>query len=125
LVNRDTLADIKPSFKDDTNIVTMPPRESASSNCEKVVERDVEVYRKKAQLICMHYGVRSANVVSYNAQFAAAFKEQQAICGMVDHVALQSVRGRAGFGTFRNSMINRRGGYRSVIVVKIENAIYS
>jgi hypothetical protein len=34
----------------------------------------------------MHYGVRSANVVSNNAQFSAAFKEQQAICGMLDHV---------------------------------------
>ena len=34
----------------------------------------------------MHYGVRSANVVSNNAQFSAAFKEQQAICGMFDHV---------------------------------------
>ena len=33
----------------------------------------------------MHYGVRSANVVSNNAQFSA-FKEQQAICGMLDHV---------------------------------------
>jgi hypothetical protein len=72
----------------------------------------------------MHYGVRWANVVSYNAQFLAAIKEQQAICGMFDHVALQSVRGRAGFGTFRNGMINRRRGYRSVIVAKIENPIY-
>ena len=80
------LADIKPSFKDDTNIVPTPPRESAFSDCEKVVERDVEVYRKEAQSICMHYGVRSANVVSHNAQFSAAFKEQQAICGMFDHV---------------------------------------
>jgi len=34
----------------------------------------------------MHYGVRSANVVSYNAQFPTAIKEQQAICGMFDHV---------------------------------------
>jgi hypothetical protein len=33
----------------------------------------------------VHYGVRSANVVSYNAQFSAAIKEQQAICGMFDH----------------------------------------
>jgi hypothetical protein len=32
-------------------------------------------------------------------QFPATIKEQQAICGMFDHVALQSVRGRAGFGT--------------------------
>ena len=48
LVNRDTLADIKPSFENDTNIVSMPPEQSAFSNCEKVVERDVEMYRKKA-----------------------------------------------------------------------------
>ena len=34
----------------------------------------------------MHQGASSANVVSLNAQFAAAFKEQQAICGMFDHV---------------------------------------
>jgi hypothetical protein len=54
----------------------------------------------------------------------AAIKEQQAICGMFDHVALQSVRGRAGFGTFWNGMINRRRGYHSVIVAKIENPIY-
>ena len=37
----------------------------------------------------MHYGVRSANVVSYNAQFSTAIKEQQTVCGMSDHVALQ------------------------------------
>ena len=48
LVNRDTLADIKPSFENDTKIVSLPPEEAAFSNCEKVVERDVEVYRKKA-----------------------------------------------------------------------------
>jgi hypothetical protein len=34
----------------------------------------------------MHYGVRSANVVSNNTQISAAFKEQQAIGGMSDHV---------------------------------------
>jgi hypothetical protein len=85
LVNRDLLADIKPSFENDTNIVPIPPEQSAFSNCEKAVERDVEAYRKKAQSICMHLGVRSANVVCYNAQFLAAFKEQQAICGMFDH----------------------------------------
>ena len=48
LVNSDTLADIKPSFENDTDIVPMPPEEAAFSNCEKVVERDVKVYRKKA-----------------------------------------------------------------------------
>ncbi|MGB9170198.1 MAG: hypothetical protein WCC35_01255, partial [Bradyrhizobium sp.] len=51
LIERYASLDIKPSFKDDTNIVPIPPRESASSNCEKVVERDVEMYRKEAQSI--------------------------------------------------------------------------
>jgi hypothetical protein len=85
LVDRDTLADINPSFENDTNIVPIPPEQSAFSNCEKVVERDVEVYRKKAKSICVHLGVRSANVVSYNAQFSTTIKEQQAICRMFDH----------------------------------------
>ena len=48
LLNRDTLGDIKPSFENDTKIVPISPRETAFSNCEKVVERDVEGYRKKA-----------------------------------------------------------------------------
>jgi hypothetical protein len=48
LVNRDTLADIKPSFENDANIVPMPPEEVAFSNCEKAIERDVELYRKEA-----------------------------------------------------------------------------
>jgi hypothetical protein len=65
LVARDTLADINPSFENDTNIVPMPP--------------------KKAQSVCMHLGVRSANVVSLNAQFSATIKEQQANCRMFDH----------------------------------------
>jgi hypothetical protein len=34
----------------------------------------------------MHKGARSGNVVSHNIQFAAAFKEQQAIGGRFDHV---------------------------------------
>ena len=34
----------------------------------------------------MHSGIRSANVVSFNAQFSAAFEEQQASCGIFDHV---------------------------------------
>jgi len=33
----------------------------------------------------MYHAVRSANVVSYNAQFSATIKEQQAICRMFDH----------------------------------------
>ena len=85
LVNRDPLADINPSFESDTNIVPMPPEKSAFSNCEKVVERDVEACRKKAQSICMHLGVRSADVVSYNAQLSATIKEQQPLFKMFDH----------------------------------------
>jgi hypothetical protein len=75
LVEHATLAYIKPSFKDDTNIVAIPPLEPAFSNCEKVVKRDVEVDRKKTKSICMHYCVRLANIESHNAQFSAAFKE--------------------------------------------------
>jgi hypothetical protein len=85
LVNRDTLADINPSFESDTNIIPMPPVQSTFSNCEKAVERDEKAYRKKAQSISMHLGVRSADVVSYNAQFSATIKEQQAIYRMFDH----------------------------------------
>jgi hypothetical protein len=51
LINRDTLADIKPSFENDTNVVATPPPESALSNRVKIVERDVEIYRKQAQSI--------------------------------------------------------------------------
>jgi hypothetical protein len=48
LVEHLTLRDIKPSFKDNTNIVPTPPCKSAFSDREKAVERDVEVYRKEA-----------------------------------------------------------------------------
>jgi hypothetical protein len=92
LVNRETLGDINPALELDTNIVPTPPEQSASSNCEKAVERDVEVYRKKAQSICMYLGVRSANVVSNNAQFSTTIKKQQAICGMFDHRQSNPVR---------------------------------
>jgi hypothetical protein len=80
-----TLADVKPSFDNDSNIVTTPPSEAALSNSKKVIERDVEVYRKKAQSIGMHYGASSAYVVSHNGHFSSAIKEQQAIHGMFDH----------------------------------------
>src|SRR6476659_193301 len=52
------------------------------SNCEKVIERDVEAYREKSQSFCVHLGARSADVVSYNAQFAAMVAEQHALDGM-------------------------------------------
>ena len=48
LINRDMLADIKPSFENDANIVATPPPESALSNRVKIVERDVEIYRNQA-----------------------------------------------------------------------------
>jgi hypothetical protein len=37
---------INPSFKKDTHVVLPSPSEAAFANCEKVVERDVEIYRK-------------------------------------------------------------------------------
>ena len=73
----------------------------------------------------MHYGVRSANVVSNNAQFSAAFKEQQAICGMFDHVQSNRYVRPRWLWYFANSLFNQRRGYRAVIVMKIENPIYS
>jgi hypothetical protein len=85
-IERDASADIQPSFKDDTNIVPIPPREPTFSNRVKIVERDVEGYRKKAESICMHQGARSANVVSHNAYFLTATKEQQAIYRLLDHL---------------------------------------
>src|SRR4029078_12002491 len=85
LIECDALADVKPAFKHDANIVPVPPRESAFSHCEKVVERDVERYRKKAQSARMYNGVRSGHVVGHNAQFSAVAKEQQAIHAMFDH----------------------------------------
>jgi hypothetical protein len=48
LVAHNALADIKPSYENDTNIVPKPPREAAFSNSEKVVERNVEMYRNEA-----------------------------------------------------------------------------
>jgi hypothetical protein len=48
LVEHNALTDIKPSFENETNIVAVPPHESAFSNCVKIVERDVEIYRKQA-----------------------------------------------------------------------------
>ena len=72
-------------FENDTNIVPMPPEQSAFSNGEKVVERDVEAYREKAQSICVHLGARSADVVSFNAQFSTAIKEQQSFRVMFYH----------------------------------------
>jgi hypothetical protein len=45
LIARDTLADIKPSFENDPNIVPPPPHEPTFADCMKSVERDVEVYR--------------------------------------------------------------------------------
>ncbi len=86
LIDRDPLADINPPFEFDTYIVPISPEQPASYNCEKVVERDVEVYRKKAQSIRMHLSVRSANVVSYNPQFSTTIKEQKTIGGMFVHV---------------------------------------
>src|ERR1700752_592147 len=40
-----------PTFENDTYVVLPSPSEVAFANCEKVVERDVEIYRKKSQSI--------------------------------------------------------------------------
>jgi hypothetical protein len=87
LIQHDGLVAIEPGFKDDADVVPVPLREPTFSNCEKIVERDVEIYRKETQAVCMHFGVRSANVVSYNVPFSASVKEQQAIHVMSDHLA--------------------------------------
>ena len=122
LVSRDTLVDINPMFENDTNIVPMPPEQSAFSNCEKVIERDVEVYRKKPQSICMHLGVRSADVVSYDAPFSTTIEEQRSFCRMFDHRQSNPYVCRAGFGTLRNGVMQLRR-YRSAIVSEIGNPI--
>ena len=106
-VERHPLADINPSFKDDAHIIPTPPEEPALCNGEKAIEREVEIYRKKAQSVGVHHGVRPANVVSLNAQFAANVKEQQASYGMLDHVALQSVLAALALA-LQERMINRR-----------------
>jgi hypothetical protein len=85
LIARDTLADIKPSFENDTNIVPPPPHEPTFPNRKKAVERDEEVYRKKPQSFCMHFGVCPAHAVGNDGQFSA-FKKQQAFGGMFGHV---------------------------------------
>ena len=79
------LRDINPAFERNANIVPTPPEEPTLSNREKVIERDEEAYRKKAQSICVYYGVRLADIVSHNAQFSATIKEQQALSRMLDH----------------------------------------
>ena len=53
----------------------------------------------------MHHGAGSAHVVSHNAQFSAAFKEQQAFHAPVDHrQSNPRYVGRAGFDTLRRHL---------------------
>ena len=53
----------------------------------------------------MQHGAGSAHVVSYNAQFSAAFKEQQTFHVMFDHrPSNPRYVGRAGFGTLRRHL---------------------
>jgi hypothetical protein len=70
----------------------------------------------------MHQGVRLANVVSHNAQFSAAFEEQQAICGMFDH--RQSNPYIAALAWYFAEPVMQRRLYRSAIVSKSGNPIY-
>lgn len=48
---RNTLMGIDPCFENDTNVVLVSPNEAAFADREKVVERDVEIYRKKSQSV--------------------------------------------------------------------------
>jgi hypothetical protein len=43
--------EIDPTSENDSEIVSMPPGELASSNRSKIVERDVKIYRKKPEFI--------------------------------------------------------------------------
>ena len=53
----------------------------------------------------MHHGAGSTHVVSHNAQFSAAFKEQQALHVMFDRrQSNPRYVGRAGFGTLRRHL---------------------
>jgi hypothetical protein len=42
---------INPAFENDANVVSPSPREAAFSNREKIVERNVKIYRKKSQSV--------------------------------------------------------------------------
>jgi hypothetical protein len=67
---------IHPTFENDTYVVLPSPSEVAFANCEKVVERDVEIYRKKSQSIRMQSSASRTDIVAdADAHFSP--KEQQ------------------------------------------------
>jgi hypothetical protein len=69
---------INPTFENDTYVVLPSPSEVAFANCEKVVERDVEIYRKKSQSIRMQPSASRTDIVAdAGAHFSP--KEQQSI----------------------------------------------
>jgi hypothetical protein len=103
LIERHSLADIDPSFKGDTDIIPAPPEQPAFCNREKIIEREVEIYWKQTEFVCVYHGIGLAKFISPNAQFAANIEEQQTSYGMFDHVALPIGTGRAGFGTSGNA----------------------
>jgi hypothetical protein len=85
LVELDTLMDIKPSFENDSNVVPPPPNETTFANCEKVVERDVEMDRKKSQSVWMQSSASLADVVAdAGAHFFA--EEKQSLDRLSDHL---------------------------------------
>jgi hypothetical protein len=59
-----TLIGIDPSFEYDTNVVSVPPNEAAFANCEKVVKRNVEDFRKKSQFVRMQSSASPADLAS-------------------------------------------------------------
>jgi len=70
----------------------------------------------------MHYGVRSTNVVSYNGEFSATIKEEQAICRMFDHRQSNPYVAALALCTLWNDVMQRRQ-YRSALVPEIGNPI--
>jgi hypothetical protein len=71
----------------------------------------------------MDLGVCLRNAVGNNTQFSA-FKEQQAICGMLDHVPIPSPWPALALVLSGTACFIGSGGYRSLNVANIEKAIH-
>jgi hypothetical protein len=79
LIRWDGPTDIDPFFENHTEVVSMPPRQAASADCAKVVERDVEIDRKKPETIRMHSSACFAHAVGDAfADFPTGAEEHQA-----------------------------------------------
>jgi hypothetical protein len=69
---------VNPSLKNDANVVLPTPSDAAFADCEKIVERDVKLYRKKSQFVGMQSSASFADLV---AEASAHFpvKKQQSV----------------------------------------------